>query len=250
MDNDIFLLVNILNDNDITEKANEEYDKKVSDLLDSDCHDEEISVKHDGNPYYVELNGFCDTYDLDNYLLESLINFKKTAIGSGLVKNKVLQNELTRRVFAVRTELEQLKHVNNISRFSNYIPLIDIKISFCDKTLEFISNIKSETSRSGGKKIGAHTELTQKQVAIFFHYMKELGYAGKRMDSDDFTKLVAEISDYSSEQIRQDFSRIKKVSQIERFGFHETDFDLVKKYLRRMIQKLEEESKNKFASKE
>jgi hypothetical protein len=246
MDNDIFFLINILKDNNYVKKVDEEFNLKVSDMLLTDSLEKEIPMKDDGNPFFIELNGFRNTSDLDNYLLESLAKFKSIAIGSGLFKNKVLQNELTQRVFTVRTELGELKLVNIKSRFSNYIPLIDLKINYCDKTLDFISNIKNETSRLGGKKIGDHTELTQKQVAILFHYLKELGYAGKRMDNDDFTQLVAEITDYSSEQIRQDFSRIKKISKIDRFGFQETDFDLVKKSLRRMIQKLDEESKIKF----
>jgi hypothetical protein len=164
MDNDIFFLVNILNDNNFIEKVDKEFDRKVSDMLKTDSLDEEISVKYEGNPFSIALNGFKDSSDLDNYLLESLTKFKKIAIGSGLVKNKVLQNELTQRVFAIRTDLGQLKLINNKTIFSNYIPLIDLKISYCDKTLEFISNIKNETSRLGGKKIGDHTELTQKQV--------------------------------------------------------------------------------------
>ena len=93
MDNDIFFLVNILSDNDFTEKSNEEFNKRVSELLNTAKVDDNILAKYEGNPFYVELNGFRETSDLDNYLLESLAKFKKIAINSRLFKNKVLQNE-------------------------------------------------------------------------------------------------------------------------------------------------------------
>ena len=249
MDNDIFFLVNILNDNHYLEKVDEEFDMKVYDMLKTDSLDEEISMKFEGNPFSVTLNGFSDTSDLNNYLLESLTQFKKIAIATGLVKNKVLQNEIAQRIFATRINLGQLKLENNNTLFSNYIPLINLKINYCDKTLEFISNIKIETLKLSGKKKGDNSNLTQKQVSLLFYYLQKYGYVGKKINKEDFTKLISEITDYSEEQFRKDFSHIEKISPIDDYGFQSLDFELVISSLRKMI-KILEGSREKFSPKQ
>jgi hypothetical protein len=249
MDNDLFEIVNILNDNNYIENVDEEFDKKVSDMLNTVSLDEEISVKHDGNPFYVELNGYSDPNDLDIYLERCFNQFKKVAVEIKLNKNKLLQDAISQRIISIREELLKLKNNTKCKRYRNYLSLFEIKIKYCDKILGFLSNIKIETLKLSGKKIGDNTALTQKRVSILFYYLQKIGYAGKNMETDDFTKLVAEITGYSSEQIRQDFSHIKKISSEDYYGFQLVDFEKVISYLRVMINNMEEDSKIKFPTK-
>jgi hypothetical protein len=242
MENDIFFLVNILNDNNYIEKVDEEFDKQVSDLLDTESLDEEISVKHIGNPFYVELNGYSDPSDLNNYLLDSFSNFKRTAADSRLDKNKVLQNEITQRIFSARTDLEQIKSVSRKNKFKNHIELIDLKIDFCDRILGFLSNIKNEVFKLLRKESGTYTDLTQKEIVILFHHMRKLGYVGKGLENDDFAEPIAEITDLSSNRIRQDLSIIQDLYSKD---FLSTDYIRIQAALKKLRDSMDENRKEK-----
>jgi len=67
MENDILFLINILNDNAYVKKVDEEFDAKVRKLLVEDSLEEEVSIEYSGDPYYIELNGFSDPSELDNF---------------------------------------------------------------------------------------------------------------------------------------------------------------------------------------
>ncbi len=249
MGNDIFTLVNILNNNNLIKKVDEEFDAKFSELLEKAEIDEEVSMECSKDTFYAELDGFRNTPDLEKYLESLFLEFKRTAVDTNLVKNKLIQNEISSKIFQVREDLHKLILDTNNERFSNLESLVNIKITYCDKVLDFISNIKNEISRLSGKKSGLHTDLTQKQIVILFHHLHELGYVGKGITNDELAGLISQLTSFSADKIRQDLSLVKKESTgVDSEEFKETDYTILRRYIKRLIESIEKEQKGKFPS--
>lgn len=244
MNDNVLEIVNILKDNRIVEKVNEEHDKIISTKLNEEESD--FTIEYSENPLYIELNGFSDPSKLEKYFIESLTKFKKSSADTRLDKNKILQNELIQSIFSIRTELTQLLLVSPSKKFRNYNSLVTLKISYCDKILLFISNIKNEVSKLNRKGKGDYTNLKQKHIVILFHHMHSLGYIGKGMDNTEFADLIAEITDFSSNRIRQDFSNILDMDSLD---FLQSDYSEVIKALNKIRSSVETESKARLQPK-
>jgi hypothetical protein len=254
MNNDIFEIVNILNNNHLVRKVNEVPIAKESGKTDKNDNDdsniefdesspEEFIKRFFGGDRDIELNGYSNPAELDKYLSECFNKFKSTSVMSDLEKNKILQNEIVQRVFSIRTELEQLKLGSINPRYKNYIPLINIKIEYCDKIILFLSNIKTETLKLSGKK-KSNSSLTQKQIVILFHHLHKLGYVGKGLNTDDLAIILSEMTGFSSTKLRQDLSHVKKESNsIDSEEFKDSDYTIIKRSLKRLIESIDKDQK-------
>lgn len=243
--NDIVLeIVNILKDNRIVDKVNEEFDGLISSKLNEEEGD--FTLEYSENPLYIELNGISDPSELGKHLNGKLTKFKQSAANTRLDKNKILQNELIQSIFSVRTELTQLLLEDHANKFRNFKSLITLKISYCDKILLFISNIKNEVSKLIRKGKGDYTNLKQKQIVILFSHMHKLGFIGKGMDKGELADLVAEMTDFSSNRIRQDLSNILDIDTLD---FLQSDYSEVIKALNKIKSSVETESKARLQPK-
>lgn len=249
MGSDIFTFVNILNNNNLIKKVDEEIDAKLNKLQEEAGIDDEFSLDCPKDPFYVELNGCWKTIDIEKYLEGCFLEFKGTAVGIKLEKNKLIQKEISSKILKISEDLHNLILDPKNNRYSNLEPLINVKISYCNKVLDFILNIKNEISRLSGKKSGVHTNLTQKQIVILFHHLNELGFVGKGMKNDELAGLISQLTSYSNDKIRQDLSLVKIDSNgVDSEEFKETDYTILRRSLKRLIESIEKEQKGKFPS--
>ncbi|MBW1613222.1 MAG: hypothetical protein JRJ57_04465 [Deltaproteobacteria bacterium] len=242
MENDIFFLVNTLKDNNYEKKVDEEFDKRVSDMLQTDI-DVDGSIEYSGNPFYVEINGHSAPDEFENFLLAQLNQFKSIAAEKKLDENKLLQAELSKQLFSIRTNLTQVKKHSVGLKYKNFYPLIDKKIDYCERALAFLSNLKTEILKLRKTESGKFTGLTQKQIVVLFFHLQKLGYVGKGIDKDDYAKLISEMTGFSFKQIRMGLSHIEKNStSLDKYKFSETDYTVTKKEVRKVLSAIDKES--------
>lgn len=249
MENDLFELVNILKDNNYSKKVIEAKGTEI-DFSVLEFYEGELKMGVDKDSLYIELNGFSDPSELDSFLNTLLEKFKRIAADIRLDKNKLLFSEINQRTYAIRLDLTQLKTNKLRVNCNNYIPLLDIKIDYCEKLIGFISNIKKEVSQIVGKAPGEYTDITQKQIVILFYHMIEQSFIGKGITKDRLAYLISELTAFSAENIRQDFSEIKKPdADFDRTQFTDTEYDSVKAKLKALIRAIEKDQHQKFPPK-
>lgn len=249
MRKDVFSIVNILADNSFVENVDEEFSDRLTQLLKKIDIDEEFSLKLSEETFYVIINGYRSYDDLDKFLGNCFSEFKEIAIKTNLLKNKLFQSEISRQIFLIRSDLQKLLDSSKAKRYSNLTLLVHVKIVYCDKLLDFISNIKTEVFKLKEKKSGTYTELTQKQIVILFHHLHDLGYVGKGMQNDELAGLISQITAFSADKIRQDLSLVKKDSRsVESYEFKDTDYDAIVRAIKKLLKRIETEQKEKFSS--
>ncbi len=209
--------------------------------------EEEVSMEYSGDPYYIELNGFSEPKELDHFLHKNLEQFKRIAADTNMDKNKLLQDDISKRLFSVKSDIVEIMAIGKRIESSNYSALFQIKIDYCDKALLFLSNLKTEIFKLTKSNSGRYTNLTEKQIVIFFYHMQNLGYIGKGIDKNDFAKLLSELTDYSFTQIRKDLSHIKKESQsLDSLEFKETDYTIINREIKKVLKAINKDAKDKF----
>ncbi len=199
-----------------------------------------------------QLNGFPKPSALEDYLSENFELFKKAFTINNYHNSKPVKDDIINQIRLIRDKLEIL--LDYTVRIHNHLlnSLIKAKIQICADALRFI-NLASIPASSQPVQINVRTRknfenltnLTQDQVIILSHYLKESGCLGKSMPKNLFAAQISELSGFSSEKIRQDLSHI---ANPESYEFSESDYVIVRRFLKEMMEKIEQDCQKMFST--
>lgn len=238
------------------------YDNELEEFLEHGAIDRSTAIS-------IELNRFHKIDGLEIFLESEFEKFK-THIASnfnGILKGQL--KEIINNINLSRNTLEYLLQSNSRNKWSLLDKLISVKIECCSEAIRFLdystlifnnqTEVKSQqpilhlepqtlSKPLKPKKQFEHlTNLTKNQVVILSHYLKELGYFGKEMPKSMYAQYISELTGFTSEKIRQSLSHISKESDsIESGTFQEVDYSFVKRSLKKVIDAIEIDSKEKF----
>ena len=206
-----------------------------------------------GNVTEFYLNGFKEPQELDNKLDDLVLKFKETFAENNLWKDNSYSKNIVQSIKKSKTELEDviLFTRNKISwQIHN---LLKAKIEYCTEVINFIRNppiiINNGDSKpkASSRKIPAlekQTILTQNQIVILFHYLRELKLIGIGLTNNVYAQHISELTGFSSEKIRQNLSHVNKDSNsVDSGRITDTDFNIAKRELRKMVDKIETDTK-------
>lgn len=206
MNNPIFEYINILSDNAYESKIRE-----IPDEVDNkDMLLAEIEFENDGeiplSMIYFELNGYSGPVDFEDFLEKYFRSFKICFLSNRTQINSDLVTEINEQIITSKTVLNQIKYSKSFSHDMTFISVIDLKISYCEKTLGFINKDAAQTP----EKVSSGTE----DPSVFvFRIRKEI------KNSDDIIgKLHKELKlkgyiDCTLPQFRKLFSLYKIPNQ-------------------------------------
>jgi hypothetical protein len=157
--------------------------------------------------------------------------------------------------------------LNNSKLVENYVfeSLIKVKIEICTESIRFINyapviiiNQTVETPikpnvtlsrvriRRPSEKL---TDLTQNQIVILFHYLREHGYIGKDTTNTLYAGHISELTGFAAEKIRQDLSHISNnFKSADSREFLDYEYSAVKRALNKVIASIEKYSEEHFPS--
>lgn len=203
------------------------------------------------------LNGIPNPQDLEQYLFKAFDDFKSAFSASALMKNEIDVGGVTSKIMDARMELENLllktKRINALY----YNMLIKTKIEYCVESLRFIKspielaiiqnspNVKEGKSKKPKKSLDHLTKLSQNQIVILFHYLREQEIVGKEMPNTDYAEPITGLTGFSNEGIRKDLSNIIKADS-EYIKLKAQDYSKVWRELDEVIKKIKAESARKF----
>ncbi len=210
--------------------------------------------------FLYELNDNQNPTEFENTLFANFEKFKKDFYHNNYFNEHNIKNEITNQIRLTKNQLEKI--LFKISSFETepynilmgaFKMLIKVKIEFCAETLRFINfplailqPSKDEKSAKPKKPSGELTDLTQNQVIILSFYLKELGCLGKSMPKNLFAAQISELSGFSTEKIRQDLSHI---ANPESYEFSESDYVVVRRFLKDIIERIEQDCQKIYSSK-
>ena len=230
---------------------------------------ENIKFQFNDRTYFKDfkLNN-CNFKDFQSKLEVGFEEFKQAIADNFKEINKAFLQEITKDLKYSKNQLELFISVNSENALNSINKFMSFKIEFCAETIRFIdlssfmltshSEVKNniveeqnnqveEKQPKSKKKLENLTSFTQNQVVIFFHYLRELGYIGKEMPKNLYAQNISELTGFASEKIRQNLSHIsKKSDSIESGTFQEVDYSVVKRSLKKVIEAIEIDSKEKF----
>lgn len=244
----MYEFINILKDNKFEKSVDPEMDKELSKMLSTADFEKKLSIPIKENSFFVEFNGYHKVEELDSFLAEKFLFFKKRAAERELYKEKIIVDDLVREINKVRRELEDLQIHDPKKIYKNFSELKERKIFYTDQLLRFLRNIKSESIALNGIKAGQKTFFTQKQTVVLFSTMHRMGYIGKEMPKTELAKILKELTGFSSDQIRHDLSNIEKESKsLDAHYFAESDYTIVIRELKKILNEISKEKKQKFS---
>jgi hypothetical protein len=276
MDAQLSEFINILTDNRLIIKRykienieiknpryyNFEFNEKLLISTDEYCEDEllniiESELRYITIPTSFVLNGCTQSGNLENFLDSEFEKFRIFVVNNYKNIEKSQLNDIIGAIKNSKNELENLLSANKQNRIMILDGLISGKIDFCSETIRFINNplfILNNTSdrkRAKPKKsLENLTSLTQNQIVILFHYLKQLGYIGKDMPKNMYAQHIAELTGFAEEKIRQDLSHIENNSNsIESTEFLENDYNVVKRGLEKVIAALKKDLLERYPPK-
>lgn len=200
-----------------------------------------------------QLNDFSKPSALEDFLSEKFELFKKAFTINDYQNNKPVKDDIINQIRLIRNKLEIL--LDYTVRIHNHLlnSLIKAKTQICADALRFINLVTIPASSQPvqinvrtRKNFENLTKLTQDQVIILSHYLKEMGCLGKSMTNKLFAAQISELSGFSSEKIRQDLSHI---ANPDRYEFSESDYVIVRRYLKEMTEKIEQDCQKMFSTK-
>jgi hypothetical protein len=166
-----------------------------------------------------ELNGFNYQNPLEDYLEHEFEKFRVFYINNFKSIEKSKLKEIIDKVKFSRNELGYLLNVNMRNHYMLNQSLISVKIEFCAETIRFINNplfiidnLVDKKKEKSKKSFENLTNMTQNQIVILSHYLREFGYIGKDMPKNLYADYISGLTGFAAEQIRQDFSNIDKKS--------------------------------------
>lgn len=283
MDTQIIEFIDILKDNsfiakqycpeDLDESFNpEEWDLKDEYVVNENMYAYDVlmqelesgSISKDLLTLY-EIHGYQKPSDLEGFLISHFEKFK-TAFVSNDYSNQInVKKEIVNQVRTIKNQLDNL--LDNSKLIENYLfeSIIKVKIEICSETIRFINfaqaiiinqPAETPTQQSNTPKqvrirrpLEKLTDLTQNQIIILFHYLRENGFVGKEMPKNLYAKQISELTGFAAEKIRQDLSHIGKQSNsLESGQFLEADYSVVRRSLDKVIASIRKDSEERFPS--
>lgn len=144
--------------------------------------------------------------------------------------------------------------ISNIHDIFDVYSLIRTKIGTCDAILNlFEIYLQSPTANTNEKQSKRWhnpdnlTVLTQNQIAILFHFLRELGFIGKGMQKNEYAEIISKLTGFSAEKIRQKLSHIEnKSTSTESVEFTEVDFRITSRVFGKIIAEIQTTVQQKF----
>lgn len=203
-----------------------------------------------------ELNGYQKDSEFEEFLISQFEKFKSIFIKNNLWNQSDVKAEIANHVRRTRSELDHLLLSGRLLKDSRFNSLIKVKTDVCVETLRFINfpisnieqfnNVNAKPIRKK-KQIAKLTSLTQNQIIILFHYLKELGYIGKDMPKNEYAQHIAELTGFAAEKIRQDLSHISNnFKSTDSREFLEYEYSAVRRSLDKVIAAIKKDSEERF----
>ncbi|MBN1187454.1 MAG: hypothetical protein JXB49_34580 [Bacteroidales bacterium] len=207
-----------------------------------------------------KLNGSDQPSDLEDMLESELEKFRMLIISNynAIYKNEF--KEIVKEIKGSRSELEEILFANRLNNNPLLNKLIAVKLDFCAETIRLINfqlpvlPLSKETAPKVPERqkrpFETLTCLTQNEIIILAHYLRELGYIGKEMTKIEYAKHFSALTGFAAEKIRQDLSHIsKKSDSLESTEFLEKEYSKVRRALDEVIAAIKKDSDEKFSSK-
>jgi len=223
---------------------------ELSELLENE------EIGHDLLRRY-ELNGYQNPFDLEDFLITRFEKFKNDFINNNYHNDKNIKKEITNQVRINKYQLDNILSKGKRLRDETFDTLLKVKIEICSETLRFLNfnlgNISTpliDKPLKVRKPIDKLTILTQNQIIILFHYLKQLKCIGNNMPKNLYASQISELTGFDVEKLRQALSHIdKKSTSIESIKFSETDYHAVRRILDKVISAINADLEEKFPSK-
>ena len=273
MEADIQEYIDILTDNRLVVKRykpesidvddprfdNFEFDENL--LLSKDEYSEdelldfiELDLFHVTTPTSCLLNDCTQPSKLENYLESEFEKFRIYVVNNFNAIEKSTLKEIIETIKSSRNELGFMLNTNRRNQYLLLDKLISVKIDFCVETIRFINSPVFLTNSQGYKKKDKPkklfenlTTLTQNQIVILFHYLKEHEYIGKGMTKNLYAEHISELTGFSAEKLRQGFSHVeKKSNSIDKLGFTEADYSVMRRALDKVSASIKKDSEEKI----
>jgi hypothetical protein len=206
-----------------------------------------------------ELNGFQKDYEFEQFLILHFEEFKAIFTKDNLWDKKDTKEAIANHVRKTRNLFDHFLHRARLLEDSEFNSIIKVKTDVCMETLRFVNfpmqilqQFNNDNPRPIRKKkqIVKLTSLTQNQIVILFHSLKELGYIGDEMQKNIYAHHISELTGYAEEKIRQDLSHIvKNPDGTNTVEFSEIDYSVVKRTLDKVIAKVKKDSEERFPPK-
>lgn len=207
----------------------------------------------------IKLNGCTQPVELENILESGSEKFGIVIIDTYNVIDKKELKEVVKKIEWSRSELELILFANRLNNNPLLNKLIAVKLDFCAETIRFINfqlpvlplskEIAPKVPERQKKPFETLTCMTQNEIIILAHYLRELGYIGKEMTKIEYAKHFSALTGFAAEKIRQDLSHIsKKSDSLESIEFLEKEYSTVRRALDKVIAAIKKDSDEKFSS--
>lgn len=232
---------------------------------------ENIKSQLNDQTYFKEIQlNHCKFKNFEEELEKGFDEFKQAIAGNFNDIDKAFLAEITKNLKYSKSQLELFISTNRENALRSINQFMLVKIDFCNEAIRFldystfiftntsgvknnnieeVKNIQAEVKLPKPKKqLDISTNLTQNQVVILFHFLRQLGYIGKEMPKNRYAEHIAELTGFAQEKIRQNLSHIDKDSQsLESVQFTEVDFSVVRRAMEKMITAIKTDSEEKFS---
>ena len=202
-----------------------------------------------------ELNGFRKSGDLIEFLDPKFEEFKEAFAKYKCWNDKSLTKKLTNQLRTSREELHTLSNKIYFLEDAILRGLLKTKHDYCREAYSFVRSfiafipdpVEQKTLRAR-RPIENLTNLTQNQIVILFHYLRDFGFVGKDMPKNMYAEQISGLTGFAVEKIRQALSHIEKESSsIDSVKFTEVDYSVIRRALEKIIAAIKSESDRKFS---
>lgn len=106
--------------------------------------------------------------------------------------------------------------------------------------------LETHSEKTYRKPKEVQIDITQSQIVILFHHMKQLGMIGKNVSNTIIASCMSEMSGFSKEKIRQALSTVKEDStSVENAEYVEYDYTRVRNKIQQLKENIELNIKTK-----
>ena len=235
MDSQILEFIDILRDNTIDYRNK----KRLTDFL--------FIIPKRKVRQVMTLNGYANINDLSSYLNSHYANFKMAYITNNYYENERVKDELIHQILPVKSNIITLKEKSKSLPEQNE-SLYDVKIQYCEKTIEFLKKqVNKDSPKTKSTRSTNVSELKQNQVVILFYHLKQLGDVGKDLPKNVYANHISKLTGFNDEKIRQGLSNISNDSMSsDKMRFLETDYSGIKRALKTLIDEIDKDCKEKY----
>ena len=206
---------------------------------------EKVTILNDITTTRYYLNGYWKQRDFFDYIQLKFEDFKVLIANCDLIEDQKDINDFQNAIWHSIEELTLYPIVTH-HELRDINSMLKVKIDCCQNVIVLLrnlqSNISSPDKAKQSKRWKEHkklTKLSQNQIAILFHFMRDLELIGNGMQKKEYAEIISSLTGFSSEKIRQKLSHIEKQSNsVESDQFKEVDFSITRRVFENIIAEI------------